>query len=259
MPSDSITFDHAAGFYDQTRGFPPEQEPHIAPLFVAAGKLAPASHVLEAGVGTGRIALLIAPHVARIAGIDLARPMLDKLRAKRTGERVAVLETDATRLPFRTGIFDAAVSAHIFHLIPTWRDALHEVARVLRPGGVLLNAWNDNQRRNADQDVLFNVWAAASGLGQLENVGVPRAQYGTFLADSGWRQTSKRHTHTFVRARSTRDFIARLENRIWSSTWRLSEDAHARGIAAVRAAADAQAIDLDAPVAFDVSFNVEAY
>lgn len=255
----SIAFDRAAGFYDETRGFPPEQVPYIAPLFVAAGNLTSTSRVLEVGIGTGRIALLLAPHVARITGIDLSRPMLDTLRTKRAGERVTVLESDATRLPFGADTFDAAVSTHVFHLIPDWRGALRDVARVLRPGGVLLNAWNDNQRHNAGQQDLHDLWVAASGLETLPNVGLPRDQYGTFLTDSGWQRVGERQTHDFVRTQTTRDFLERIEQRVWSSTWRLSPEAHARGVAAVRAAIAARGLDLDAPVTFDVNFNVEAF
>lgn len=37
MPPESVAFDRAAHFYDETRGFPPGEVPHIARLLAAAG------------------------------------------------------------------------------------------------------------------------------------------------------------------------------------------------------------------------------
>ncbi len=33
---------------------------------------------------------------------------------------------------------------HVFHLVSDWQEALQEVMRVLRPGGVLVRCWQDN-------------------------------------------------------------------------------------------------------------------
>ena len=62
MPKDSVAFDRAAGYYDNTRGFPAGVEGEIGALMAQAGDLSSASRVLEIGVGTGRIALPVAPH-----------------------------------------------------------------------------------------------------------------------------------------------------------------------------------------------------
>lgn len=45
---------------------------------------------------------------------------------------------DALALPFRDGIFDLALHFHVFEHIPDDRTAMGEVARVLRPGGLLI-------------------------------------------------------------------------------------------------------------------------
>lgn len=259
MAAQSVAFDRAAGFYDETRGFPPGEVGHIAQMMVTAGGLTADSRVCEAGIGTGRIALPLAAHVRLVTGVDLARPMLARLLDKRTGEPCHPLIGDATRLPFAANTFDAALAVHVFHLIPNYHDALREIARVLRPGGVLLQGWNDITRDLGTPVDLFPIWAAASGLEQQDNVGLPRAQYETFLRDSGWQQVGPRRTHTYTLKRTVRDFIDRLERRVWSSSWHLADEQVARGVAAVRAAIAEHAIPLDKPLPLGAAFHVEAY
>ncbi len=120
-PTSSVRFDRAASYYAETRGFPPGEEGAVAACFCAAGDLTPASQMLEIGVGAGRIALPLAARVGAVYGVDLSRPMIDRLRAKRSGETVYLTQADATRLPFPSAVFDAAVAVHVFHLSPTGR------------------------------------------------------------------------------------------------------------------------------------------
>lgn len=257
MP-DSVTFDRAASFYDETRGFPAGEETHIATLFCHAGNLDADSRVLEIGAGTGRIALPLAQRVGAVAALDLARPMLARLVAKRGDEPAFPVEGDAVRLPFPAGAFDAVVAVHVFHLIGDWPNALREVARVLRPGGVLMNGWNETTRRSASPD-LFEVWLEASGSRRLPNIGVPRERYRSFLPDAGWQSCDEPHVHRYSFRRATREFLDQLERRVWSSTWRLSEEQVEDGLAAVRAASQALGLDSDTPLEFDATFTVEAF
>jgi ubiquinone/menaquinone biosynthesis C-methylase UbiE len=256
--SASIAFDRAAGYYDETRGFPPGEEIHIAELFRRAGNLTGTSRVLDVGVGTGRIALPLAAHVRSVAGIDLARPMLDRLRAKQRGEPVYPVQGDATWLPFPNGLFDAVVAAHVFHLIPGWQDALREIVRVLRPGGVLLKGWNDNWR-GTTRDLLWDVWKAVTGPSTMCNAGVPRELYDTFLQDSGWRPVGEAITHRFTRVQTAQMFLDQLERRIWSGTWQLPDEVVAQGIAAVRQAIQQHGIDPALPAEIHTGFNVQAF
>jgi SAM-dependent methyltransferase len=76
-----------------------------------------------------------------MVGVDLSRPMMSVLIDKAGGRAPFPLaQADATRLPFDDNQFGAAVASHVFHLIPDWRDALDEVIRVVRPGGLFLSS-----------------------------------------------------------------------------------------------------------------------
>lgn len=255
MTQESVVFDRAVEFYDQTRGFPAGIEAEAARLFVAAGGLTPHSHLLEVGVGTGRIALPLAPHVASITGLDLSLGMLLKLAQKRTSESVSVVQGDATRLPFKDHSFDAVTAVHFFHLVPTWRDVLTELRRVLRPGGLLLHGWNV---RDMD-DRLDNVWNGATGRGRGAEVGVPFDQRETFLPESGWTPVGDEHAHSFTTWRSPQSYVEALRSRSWSHTWTMSDDTLNAGITLVEAFVRDNYADPNVPVGIPSSFHVRAY
>lgn len=254
----SIAFDGAAGFYDETRGFPPGEERAVAGLFVRAGALTSASRVLEIGVGTGRIALPLAAHVGFYAGIDLARPMMDRLRAKQSGEPVALIQGDITRLPLVRAAFEAVVAVHIFHLVPGWRAALAEAARTLAPGGVLLIGRNDGDRTPGEA-ILWTAWESVVPHQRMAPVGVPRDRIGDFPQGEGWQPVGEPLVHHYTVTRRLQHFFDRLEQRTFSSSWRLSEDEIARGIGAARAATDMHGLALDAPFEHEQRFVVQAY
>lgn len=258
--AESVVFDRAADFYDQTRGFAPAELPAIVALFLSTGALTPSTRALELGIGTGRIALPLAPHVRHYAGVDLSRPMLRRLRAKQTGEPIAVVEGDATRLPFASASVDAVIAVHVFHLVAAWQTALREVARVLRRGGVLIAGSAEHPAGGRDDQDLRRVWHDVAGAGEeVRNVGVPREQYDTFLSDAGWQRVGERRVHSYLTTHTVRELLARIEGRVWSSMWRVSDEAHTRGLAAVRALIAEQQMDLDAPVTQPGGFGLEVY
>lgn len=135
--TDSVSFDPAAERYDETRRMTAEASRAIADLL--GSELAGRGSCLEIGVGTGLIALPLHGAGVRVVGLDLSVAMLRKLVEKTGGRPVfPLLRGDATRLPFDDAVFGGAVARHVFHLIPRWREALEELIRVVRPGGVLL-------------------------------------------------------------------------------------------------------------------------
>jgi ubiquinone/menaquinone biosynthesis C-methylase UbiE len=107
----------------------------------------PGDRVLDLGCGAGRHAFEAYRRGARVIAADLDLKELagvgDMFGAMRLeGEAVppaqaAAVAADATRLPFADGSFDAVIVAEILEHVPNDTAALAEVARVLRPGGVI--------------------------------------------------------------------------------------------------------------------------
>jgi SAM-dependent methyltransferase len=250
----SVVFDRAAEYYDATRAFPPGAAERVVELLARVGGLGPRSRVLEIGVGTGRIAVPLAARVARYAGADLSVPMLAKLVAKRGALPIDLVRADAARLPFAAGRFDAAVAVHVFHLMPGWRAALAELARVLGPEGLLLHGGDDHSRGPA-----WRRWRdRVEERGNAPNLGVPRARIESFPEQEGWRAAGVERV-AFVRRERPRTIVELVAGRLWSVTWRMADAELAEAVELLRADLLDAYGDLDREVEVETGFWLRAY
>ncbi|MFL6156028.1 MAG: class I SAM-dependent methyltransferase [Marmoricola sp.] len=97
------------------------------------------SRVLELGAGTGLLTERLVAAGHDVLATDPLPAMLAHLRRRLPGVPAAVGTAEAIPAPSRS--MDVVVCAQAFH----WFDhepALSEIARVLRPGGVLALVWN---------------------------------------------------------------------------------------------------------------------
>jgi ubiquinone/menaquinone biosynthesis C-methylase UbiE len=90
--------------------------------------------VLECGVGTGLLLERVAAFARSARGIDLSSGMLDKARAR----GLDVREASVTDIPFADASFDVAYAFKVLPHVADIGRALSEMARVTRPGGVVL-------------------------------------------------------------------------------------------------------------------------
>jgi SAM-dependent methyltransferase len=93
---------------------------------------APGERVLEIGFGGGGLLRMMRMAGAQVAGVDVSEAMVRRLR----GFDVHV--ASAERLPFGEARFDSAVSLNSLYFWPDPHGAFAEIARVVRPGGVLV-------------------------------------------------------------------------------------------------------------------------
>ena len=94
-------------------------------------------NVLISGVGTG-LDLPLLPRQHRYVGLDLTAAMLAKIRTRRLELDFREVRGDAQRLPFKDGVFDAALLHLILAVVPRPALCLAETARVVRPGGEVM-------------------------------------------------------------------------------------------------------------------------
>ncbi len=246
----SGSFDHAAHFYDETRGFPPGVSDLVADA--ARDLLAGRRTVLEVGVGTGRIARPLLARGVRVTGLDVSRKMMarlvDTLPAGAT--RPALVQGTAENLPLADAGVDAVLSVHVLHLIPNWQAALAEVRRVLGPGGAFVTGyeWRPaaapgarlmDQWRRIVQDHSGGALNPTPGPGTHDFEDIKAA----LLADA------PRYDEVTVGEWDTTRTLARnleaIEHRTWSSTWNLPDAFFAACLADLRAWALAEYGALD--------------
>lgn len=133
--------------------------------------------VLEVAVGTG-LNLPHYPDGVQLTGVEFSPVMLAhaRRRADHLGRPTTLQEGDAQALPFPDASFDTAVCTFSLCAIPDDRQAVAEMVRVLRPGGLLLLA----------DHVEATAWPARAAQRLLELVTIP-------LGEEHFRRRPIRH------------------------------------------------------------------
>jgi ubiquinone/menaquinone biosynthesis C-methylase UbiE len=109
--------------------------------------------LIEVGAGFGRLADEYSGY-REVVLLDLSGVQLAAAR-ERLGDdpRYVTVEGDAFHLPFPDASFDAAVCVRVIHHFDDPRAAIAEMARVLRPGGVLV--LESSNKRNLKAIALY--------------------------------------------------------------------------------------------------------
>jgi len=115
-----------------TDGVDPEYEEQILPL--AEMQLAGAEHVLDVGCGEGQLSRRVARLGAAVVGVDPTAGQLVTAATRAGGVRYTRGAAEA--LPFATASFDGVVICLTLEHLDPFEPAVHEVGRVLAPGGV---------------------------------------------------------------------------------------------------------------------------
>lgn len=135
----------------------------IAPEFIRWLAVPSDSRWLDVGCGTGVLSetILRAAAPASLHGVDLSAAHVAFAREHVQDERVHFEVGDAQTLPGENAAYDAVVSGLVLNFIPDPDQALTEMARVTRAGGIIAAyVWD----YSGEMQMLRYFWDAAAAL-----------------------------------------------------------------------------------------------
>ena len=95
--------------------------------------------VLELACGTGAITEYIAQKCRRVVATDISTGMLKQASIKcRRFNNVRFMKADISHLKCSGGRFDKVVAGNVIHLLPEPGEALDELYRVTKTGGIII-------------------------------------------------------------------------------------------------------------------------
>lgn len=261
-----VSFDPVAHVYDATRGFPEEVMQQIVEVIEQATNENGQTRFFEVGVGTGRFAVPLVEAGHQYTGIDISEKMMgqleEKLHAGRWQEtsspwgsmpdedatrnlnvrrfihkdkpgtmRIAI--ADMTAIPFHDASFDVVIAAHVFHLVNNWQQALQEIVRVLRPGGILIRCWEEKWEdlwKPGSRDIR-NQWCTIVHElgGDTKHPGASDQEVTDWLHRQGF-ETEPLATLTWQRPTTPHAIFEGIAQRIWTSTQVVSDDIFAASL-----------------------------
>jgi ubiquinone/menaquinone biosynthesis C-methylase UbiE len=279
MPS--ISFDRVASEYDATRGYPPGIDQHIAKAIVNTVHATSETTFMEVGVGTGRIAFPLASLGYTYTGVDISGNMIkqfaekllqngwqayqqawgslpdeksvnahpvSRYRKRAKSSAIRLVLSDMTALPFRDASFDVVLAVHVFQLVDGWQQALSEVLRVIRRGGVFLHCW--------DEFVNAEAWPVGETWGKIvRELGVKvkrpgaeqRSDVKTWLKEHAF-QPQEFPVVQWEVTQTPREALEQVTRRLWSSTWVVPDDIFAASVVRLESwAKDYFGEDIDTP------------
>ncbi|MDA1330811.1 MAG: methyltransferase domain-containing protein [Chloroflexi bacterium] len=179
MPDESQAyFSRVAGQWDEIRaGYFTE---HMRDSAIAKAKLPANAVVADIGTGTGFVARGLAPLVAQVYGFDANSDMLEVAKQNLQGfSNLEFRVAPGDRIPLPDNSLDGVFANMYLHHDPQPEKSIHEMARLLMPGGVLCitdldahdHAWQREQM--ADLWLGFGrddirTWFAAAGLHEID-------------------------------------------------------------------------------------------
>lgn len=135
--------------------------------------------IFEAACGSGRMTEKFSAAGFNIVGIDITFKMIEKAHAKAVkaglAENIVYIVADAEKLPFPGKMFDACIFCGFLHHLDTPLNALKEISRVLKKGGMVLGMDNHSSSMRWLFDIMMKIvplWKEEGGTHQTISIPV---------------------------------------------------------------------------------------
>lgn len=96
------------------------------------------AQVIDIGCGEGRFSRLLASLGARVTGVDLTEPFIERARSLSVGDETYVIDDAEHLTSLDPESFDLAVSYIVLVDLLDYRRAIESAYRVLKPGGLFV-------------------------------------------------------------------------------------------------------------------------
>lgn len=103
---------------------------------ILANSIGTGSSILDAGCGIGDLMSTLSEQCVAVDGTDLALSALKS--AKKKLPHASFVQSDAVRLPFRTGHYSIVVCSEVLEHVENHEQAAEELNRILLPGGIAI-------------------------------------------------------------------------------------------------------------------------
>jgi ubiquinone/menaquinone biosynthesis C-methylase UbiE len=139
-------FDWVTALYDETRALPDDLYTKLEVILRKFKLSTPSMRSLEIGVGTGRIATVIANALeCDVYGVDISEKMLHQyFKNHKRSSNVHMIAADGFFLPFAKK-FDLILTSHVLHQVEDHFGLVGVIMNCLKPSGsfIDLNAYVD--------------------------------------------------------------------------------------------------------------------
>ena len=183
-----MAFNVAADAYDSFMG---RYSVQLSPQMADLAGVQPGRRVLDVGCGPGALTAELVQRGARVSAVDPSVQFVAAVQERYPD--VDVSQASAESLPFGDDEFDAALAQLVVHFMADPVRGLAEMARVTRPGGVVVAcAWD----LAGGKAPLTPFWRAASELnpsveGETHRAGAGEGRLPALFAQAGLRDVEE--------------------------------------------------------------------
>ncbi|MFE1772732.1 class I SAM-dependent methyltransferase [Streptomyces sp. NPDC059008] len=204
----------------------------------------PSPAIVEIGAGTGMFSAAMARWIggSSVLAVDASEPMLAEARRHHPHPAVRYMSGAAENVPAPSDAFDVAFLSRVIHHLPDRPRAARELARILRPGGVVIIRTTFRERLDA---VVYDYWPQLRSADERRFPGEAE-----LLADFATAGFAVREVASFAQpvTASLRDYHSRLIHRPQSKFASLTPEQFHEGLQRLAAAARAEPVEQQVPV-----------